>query len=140
MLTRPKTRSILNPLLESTDNRLDGLRRLEGDILPLGQIDARQEAWLAGHPRVDVVVGQHHGVHLDRLQLVRVVAEDAGQLGAAQLRQLLRREGGGPTRVLVPEAVAHAERMELAPDDAGKDGTNQRAWINRDQSEVSIFM
>jgi hypothetical protein len=120
---------VLGSILEPTNDRLDGLRRfrlLEGDVLPLGEVDAGQQAGLAGHPRVDVVVGQHHGVHLHRLHLVRVVADDAGELGAAELRQLLRGEGGGPAGVLVPEAVARAERVELPADDAGKDGTNQR--------------
>jgi len=121
----------LHSLLEPTDDRLDrlggGRRRLEGGVFPLGQIDPRQQAGLAGHAGVDVVIREDHGVHLHRLQLVRVVAEDAGELGAAQLRQLLWREGGGPAGVLVPEAVAHAQRVELAPDDAGEDGSHQRA-------------
>ncbi len=71
------------------------------------------------------MIRQDHGVHLHRLQLVGVVAEDAGQLGAAQLRQLLGGEGGGPAGVLVPEAIADAQRVELTPDDAGEDGSHQ---------------
>ena len=72
------------------------------------------------------MVGQDHGVDLDGLQLVRVVAEDARQFGATQLRQLLWRKGGRPARVLVPEAVADTQVVELTPNDAGKDRTDQR--------------
>ena len=35
-----------------------------GSVPPLGQVQAGQDAGLAGHSRVDLVVGQHHGVHL----------------------------------------------------------------------------
>ena len=35
-----------------------------GGVAPLGQVEAGQDAGLAGHSRVDLVVGQHHGVHL----------------------------------------------------------------------------
>ncbi len=83
-------------------------RGMEGGVFPLGQIDTRQYAWLAGHAWVDLVVGQDHGVHLHRLQLVRVVAEDAGQLGPTDFRQLFQGEAGRPAAVLVPETVAVA--------------------------------
>ncbi len=59
------------------------------------------------------MVGQHHGEDLHALQVVGVVAEDAGELDLADLVQLLQGEGGGPPAVFVPEAVAVAEIVEL---------------------------
>ena len=37
---------------------------VEAGVPPLGEVDALEHARLAGHAGVDVVVGQHHGVHL----------------------------------------------------------------------------
>ena len=37
---------------------------VEAGVPPLGEVNALEHARLAGHAGVDVVVGQHHGVHL----------------------------------------------------------------------------
>ncbi len=39
-------------------------RGVEGGVSPLAEVDALEDAALAGDARVDVVVGQDHGVHL----------------------------------------------------------------------------
>ena len=57
-----------------------------------GQINPWQEVGVAGNPRVDLVVGEDHGVHLDVLDLVRVVADHAGKLHPPDFVQL---EGKG---------------------------------------------
>ncbi len=52
---------------------------MEWGVLPLGQIDARQDAGLAGHPGVDLVVWKNHGVHLHQMKYVEkevIAAED----------------------------------------------------------------
>ena len=36
-----------------------------GGVPPLGQVQTGQDTGLAGHSRVDLVVGQHHGVYLN---------------------------------------------------------------------------
>ena len=59
--------------------------------------------------------------------MVAVVADDPRQLHLPDLRQLVAREGGGPAAVLVPEAVAEAEVVELLADDAGEGGAHHRA-------------
>jgi len=95
-----------------------------GGVAPLGQVEAGQDAGLAGHSRVDLVVGQHHGVHLNILKVVRVVAKDAGELDAPDLVELLESEAGRPAAVLVPEPVAVLEVVELLTDDAGEGGAD----------------
>ena len=37
-----------------------------GGVPPLVEVDAREDAGLAGHAGVDLVVGKHHHVHLGR--------------------------------------------------------------------------
>lgn len=39
-------------------------RWVEGRVSPLAEVDPLEDAALAGHARVDVVVGEDHGVHL----------------------------------------------------------------------------
>jgi len=97
---------------------------VEGRIPPLGQIHARQLVRLAAHARIDLMVGQHHRVHLDRLNVVGVVAENPRKADLSNFRQLFEGEGGGPAAVLVPEAVSGPEVVELAAHDAGKGGTH----------------
>ena len=53
-----------------------------------GQINPWQEVGVAGNPRVDLVVGEDHGVHLDVLDLVRVVADHTGKLHFSDFLQL----------------------------------------------------
>ena len=53
-----------------------------------GQINPWQEVGVARNPRVDLVVGEHHGVHLDVLDLVRVVADHTGKLHPPDFVQL----------------------------------------------------
>ena len=53
-----------------------------------GQINPWQEVGVAGNPRVDLVVGEDHGVHLDVLDLVGVVADHTGELHPPDLIQL----------------------------------------------------
>ena len=62
--------------------------------------------------------------HLHAVDVVAVVADQAGELDLADLVELLEGEGGGPAAVLVPEAVAEAEVVELLADDARKCGTD----------------
>ena len=92
---------------------------MEGGVPPLAEVQPGQHAGLAGHPGVDLVVWQYHRVHLTMimlgnrstllaaylnvLDLVGVVAEDAGQLHPPDLVQLLQGEGARPAAVLVPE-------------------------------------
>ena len=65
--------------------------------------------------------------HLHAVDVVAVVADQAGELDLADLVELLEGEGGGPAAVLVPEAVAEAEVVELLADDAGEGGAHHRA-------------
>ena len=57
-----------------------------------GQINPWEEVGVARHPWVDLVVREDHGVHLDVLDLVRVVADHAGKLHPPDFVQL---EGKG---------------------------------------------
>ena len=59
-----------------------------GGVPPLGQVDLGQDAGLAGHPGVDLVVWQDHGVDLDVVDVVRAVAQHPRQLGLPDLGQL----------------------------------------------------
>jgi len=83
-----------------------------GGVPPL-----REDAVLAGHPGVDLVVREDHGVHLDVVDVVGAVAEDPRQLGLPDLGQLLQGEATGPAAVLIPEPVAQPEVVELLASD-----------------------
>ena len=102
-----------------------------GRVPPLGEVNLGEDAVLAGHPGVDLVVWEDHGVHLDVVDFVGAVAEDPRQLGLPDLGQLLQGETAGPAAVLVPEPVAQPEVVELLADDAGEGwahhGARQRA-------------
>ena len=64
-----------------------------GRVPPLGEVDLGEDAVLAGHPGVDLVVREDHGVHLDVVDVVGAVAEDPRQLGLPDFSQLLEGEG-----------------------------------------------
>ncbi len=66
------------------------------------------------------MVGQHHRVHLDRFNVVGVVAENPRKADLSNFRQLFEGEGGRPAAVLVPEAISGPEMVKLAAHDAGK--------------------
>ena len=53
-----------------------------------GQINPWEEIGVARNPRVDLVVGQDHRVHLDVLDLVGVVADHTGKFHPPDLVQL----------------------------------------------------
>ena len=42
---------------------------MEGGVPPLAEVQPGQHAGLAGHPGVDLVVWQHHRVHLTMIML-----------------------------------------------------------------------
>merc|ERR1712045_490849 len=65
---------------------------VEAGVPPLGEVNALEHARLAGHAGVDVVVGQHHGVHLHAVDVVAVVAYQPGELDLADLVELLQSE------------------------------------------------
>ena len=62
--------------------------------------------------------------NLHAVDVVAVVAYQPGELDLADLVELLQSEGGGPAAVLVPEAVAEPEVVELLADDAGEGGAD----------------
>ena len=62
--------------------------------------------------------------NLHAVDVVAVVAYQPGELDLADLVELLQSEGGGPAAVLVPEAVAEPEVVELLSDDAGEGGAD----------------
>lgn len=73
------------------------------------------------------MIGQHHGVQLDGLDEVRVVAEDAGDASLADLLELSGAEGRRLVAQFVPEAIAAPHVAELGGDDAGESGAQQTA-------------
>ena len=80
-------------------------------LLPEVEVDGGHRA--AGHPRVEERVRHvEHGA-LDVVDLVAVVARDAGQAGLPDLRQLGLGEPGQRVVPLVPEPVAFTQIPEL---------------------------
>jgi len=72
-------------------------RRAEGRVVvrsvpPLGEVNFGEDAGLAGHPGVDLVVWEDHGVDLDVVDVVGAVAEHPRQLGFPDLLKLLQGE------------------------------------------------
>ena len=65
--------------------------------------------------------------NLHAVDVVAVVAYQPGELDLADLVELLQSEGRGPAAVLVPEAVAEPEVVELLSDDAGEGGADHGA-------------
>lgn len=84
--------------------------RMEAGVPPLAEVNLLEDTRLAGHPRVDVVVGEDHCVYLHAVHLVAVLAEDAGEFHFANLVQLLQGEGARPPAVLVPMTIAKPGR------------------------------
>ena len=109
-------------------------------IPPFAQIHARQLVRLARDAGIDLVVGQHHRVHLDRLNVVGIVTEDSREADLANFGQLFEGEGRRPAGVLVPETVAGAEMAELVAHDAGKRRTDHRPCVikNRVKKYISL--
>ena len=66
---------------------------MEAGISPLGEVNASEDSTLARDAGVNLVIGQDHGVDLDRLHLVSVVANDPGELDLPDLVELLKGEG-----------------------------------------------
>ena len=93
-------------------------------ILPLSEIHPPQHPTLTTDPGIDLVIWQDHGVHLHWLDVVGVVAQDAGQFDLPDFPQLFQGEAAWPTAVLVPEPVAVFDVAELFADDAGKSRTD----------------
>ena len=58
---------------------MEALRRsgMEGSVSPPVEVDPGKDAGLAGNPGVDLVVRQHHRVHLQVLNVQQGVNEKA---------------------------------------------------------------
>ena len=72
-------------------------------IYPLGKVYPGNDARVAGHPGVDLVVRQDECSHLDSLNPVSVVTEQPGHGVASDLLQLLQSEATGPATILIPK-------------------------------------
>ena len=97
-------------------------------IYPLCEVYPGDDAAVARHPGVNLVVGQHEGAHLDGVKPVCVVTEEPGHSVAPDLLELLQGEAAGPAPVLIPEPVALPDVVILTPDDAGEGGPEEGAW------------
>ena len=73
------------------------------------------------------MIGQDHGVHLDGVDVVAVVAQHAGHLDLANFGQLFEGEAAGPSAVFVPEPISATEQVELFAQNAGEGGTDHGA-------------
>jgi len=114
-----------------------------GSITPLGKVNSRQDPRFTGDSGVDLVVREHHGIHLDVLQVVTVVTEYSGQFHLSDLSELFEGEAAGPSSVLVPEPVSVTEVVELFADDAGKGGADhgsgERTLGDASSPEINVF-
>ena len=134
-------------LIESSSGFLEGPEGagggVEGGVPPLGQVDLGQDAALAGHAGVDLVIGQDHGVDLDAVHLVGVVANDSGKLDLADLGKLLQGEAAGPASVLVPEPIAESKVVELLGHQAAEGwahhGSGQRLFGDSGGPDVDVL-
>lgn len=97
---------------------------MEGSVSPLAQVKSGQNAALAGNTWVDFMIRQDHGIDLNGVDVIAVVAEDTGHLDFADFAQLLERETAGPTAVFVPKTIAGSEVAKLFADNAGKSGAH----------------
>ena len=97
---------------------------MEGSVSPLAQVKSGQNAALARNTWVDFMIRQDHGVDLNGVDVIAVVAEDAGHLDFADFAQLLERETAGPTAVFVPKTIAGSEVAKLFANNAGKSGAH----------------
>ena len=97
---------------------------MEGSVSPLAQVKSGQNAALARNTWVDFMIRQDHGIDLNGVDVIAVVAEDAGHLDFADFAQLLKRETAGPSAVFVPKAIAGPEVAKLFANNAGKSGAH----------------
>lgn len=96
-------------------------------IPPFAQVNSGQHAALTGHARVDLVIGQDHGIDLDGVDVVAVITKDTRHFDFTDLAQLLNGEAAWPTTVLVPETITGSKVGKLLADNAGKSGTDHGA-------------
>ena len=73
------------------------------------------------------MIGQDHGVHLDGVDVVAVVAQHAGHLDLANFSQLFEGEAAGPSAVFVPEPISATEQVELFAQNTGEGRTHHGA-------------
>lgn len=106
------------------------------------QIDARKNGAPARDTRVHFGVRQDHDVDLSALDVVAVVAHDAGQFHFSDLLQLSLFERTGPTAVFVPKSVAVAQVSKRFAYDAAEDGPNHAARRRtfRDAGRPQIYV
>lgn len=88
------------------------------------------------------MIWQHHGINLDGINQVRVIANDARQLGLAHLLQLLGRKGGRLIGQFVPEAIASSQVAHLSGDDTAESrsqhGARQRLLRHTTRPQVNV--
>ena len=111
---------LLSCLERSVWGRIGAGAGMVCSVPPLGEVEPGQDAALARDPRVDLVVRQDHGVDLDGLEVVAVVAENAGHLHLPDLAELLKGEARRPASILIPKAIARPEVGELLAEDASE--------------------
>ena len=89
------------------------------------------------------MVREYHGIHLNILNVVRVVAQNSRQFHSSDLGQLLKGERRRPSAVLVPEPVTVSEVVELLAHNTGEGrsnhGTRKRSFGDTGCPEVDIF-
>lgn len=64
------------------------------------------------------MIGQDHGIDLDGVDVIAVIAKDAGHLDFTDFAQLFKRKTAGPASVFVPETITRPEVAELFTNDA----------------------
>ena len=62
---------------------------MERSVSPLVEVDPGKDAGLAGNPRVDLVVRQHHRVHLQVVNYLAIVAKVTISMGIGFINHLL---------------------------------------------------
>ena len=62
---------------------------MERSVSPLVEVDPGEDAGLAGNPRVDLVVRQHHCVHLQVVNYLAIVAKVTISMGIGFINHLL---------------------------------------------------
>lgn len=88
------------------------------------------------------MIWQHHRINLDGVNQVRVIANDARQLGLAHLLQLLGRKGRRLIGQFVPEAIASSQVAHLCGDDTAESrsqhGARQRLLRHTTRPQVNV--
>lgn len=91
---------------------------------------------------LQLVVGQHHWVDLNRVNQIGVVAHHARQFDLADFLELLGRERGRLVGELVPEAIASSQVAELSGDDARENrsqhGAGQRLLRHAAAPKINV--